>query len=93
MATKKFDKDQAIKNILGVEETEEKKSEKTSAQSSEKEEKEINDLIKIKPKRDKRVNYAITKVTYDKLQRKCKKLGVPVNEVVNQLLDNFVSDM
>lgn len=54
---------------------------------------DIDKFITVKQKRNKRVSYAITEETDRKLKKKCKQLGISANEVVNQLLDNFVSEI
>lgn len=40
----------------------------------------------------KRVNLLLKPTTYALAQKECAKLGISVNEAVNQLLDNWVTD-
>lgn len=40
----------------------------------------------------KRVNLLIKPTTYKYAQEECAKLGISVNEAVNQLLENWVTD-
>lgn len=40
----------------------------------------------------KRVNLLIKPTTYKLAQQECAKLGISVNEAINQLLENWVDD-
>lgn len=40
--------------------------------------------------RSKRLNLLLKPSTYTKAQKKCEKLGISLNECINQFLDNWV---
>ena len=53
--------------------------------------------IKIEPRakeetRSKRVNLLITPSVYHQAQKKCKKLGISLNECINQFLSGWVQN-
>ena len=46
-----------------------------------------------KPKaetRSKRINLLVTPSVYAEAQEKCKKMGISLNECINQFLDNWI---
>ena len=54
----------------------------------------IQDNINIVPKlktetRSKRINLLITPSVYDEAQKKCEKIGISLNECINQFLKNW----
>lgn len=56
--------------------------------------KQENKGIKIKPKekeetRSKRINLLITPTVYLRAQKKCKSMGISLNECVNQFLSSW----
>jgi predicted HicB family RNase H-like nuclease len=51
-----------------------------------------NITIVPKPKtetRSKRINLLITPSVYNKAQKKCEKIGISLNECINQFLENW----
>lgn len=52
----------------------------------------ITPKVKIET-RSKRVNLLITPSVYAEAQKKCKKLGISLNECINQFLTNWVHKM
>lgn len=56
---------------------------------------EISNIVVPKVKeetRSKRVNFLLQPTTYEKAQKKCKEIGISMNECINQLLNNWVDD-
>ena len=50
----------------------------------------INIVPKLKTEtRSKRINLLITPSVYDEAQKKCEKIGISLNECVNQFLKNW----
>lgn len=51
----------------------------------------VSDFVTIKEKetRSKRISALIRPSVYLKVQNKCKKMGLSVNDVINQLLEQF----
>lgn len=51
----------------------------------------VSDFVTIKEKetRSKRISALIRPSVYLKVQKKCKKMGLSVNDVINQLLEQF----
>lgn len=55
----------------------------------------VNSIIKPvekKEARSQRVNILLKPSVYKATQAKCKKLGISVNECINQFLENWVSE-
>ena len=88
MSKSKFDPNAAFKNIVGA-------SEETDPSVVADNEHETGDAF-IKPRekeetRSKRVNLLLKPSVYGKAQKRCKKLGISLNECMNQFLDNWVN--
>ncbi len=51
----------------------------------------VSDFVTIKEKetRSKRISALIRPSVYQKVQKKCNKMGLSVNDVINQLLEQF----
>jgi len=51
---------------------------------------DINIVPKLKTEtRSKRINLLITPSVYDEAQKKCEKIGISLNECINQFLKNW----
>jgi regulator of PEP synthase PpsR (kinase-PPPase family) len=52
----------------------------------------VSDFITVKETRSKRFSVLIRPSVHRKAQQKCEQLGVALNDVINQLLEKFVSE-
>ena len=51
---------------------------------------DINIVPKLKPEtRSKRINLLVTPSVYAEAQKKCEKMGISLNECINQFLSNW----
>lgn len=50
-------------------------------------------VVKEKPEnKSKRVNFLVKPSTYDAVKAKCEKMGISVNDAVNQLLEKWIAE-
>lgn len=50
------------------------------------------DFITAKETRSKRIGILVRPSVYQEVQKKCKKMGLSVNNVINQFLERFIDE-
>lgn len=92
MAKQKYDPNSAFKSIVGITEEEEKQVEETQATETKTEGEKPLVVPKGKEeRRNKSVHVLVKPSVHKQAQKKCKQIGVSLNECINQLLENWIN--
>lgn len=94
MAKAKFDPNAAFRNIVGIPEEDEKMDETEIMPSNADKEIKLPSVIakNREERRNKSIHLLIKPSTHTKAQRKCKQIGVSLNECINQLIENWINE-
>lgn len=74
------------------EKIEQKQSVVSAVMTSEKKKKEVSNLVEVREQRTKQKSILLTPTLDKEATKKCKRLNISFNEVVNQLLELWVNE-